>query len=188
MHQEILPALGPDSAKTFVPDPHIFPRLSAPKAPCLLSSSDVTRLVEVTRSIRPKPKNPLRRETMRLAILLVDCCGLRLGELMRLRIEDVDSERRLLKIKETKFNKSRLVPLSPTLVSVLNEYLRHRRRKGIALDPDAPLVWSSQARKTRPLSAKGFRVVWRQVCRTAGVGKAKRRDETPDQRRLDAVA
>jgi integrase len=107
--------------KTFVPHPHTFPKLSAPKAPCLLSSSEVARLVAATRIIRPKPRNPLRHDTMRLAILLVYCCGLRLGELLRLRIGDIDSEQRLLRIDHTKFNKSRLVPLSPSLADVLNQ-------------------------------------------------------------------
>ena len=155
--------------KTFVPDRHTFPRQSAPKAPCLLSSSDVARLVEATRIVRPKPKNPLRGETMRLAILLVYCCGLRLGELLRLQIEDIDSGRTLLRIKQTKFNKSRLVPLSPSLAGFLNRYLRHRRRKRIPLDPDSPLVWSSEAGNASSLSAQAFRATWRQVCRTAGV-------------------
>jgi integrase len=155
--------------QTFIPDPQTFPRQSAPQAPCLLSSSDVARLVEATRILRPKPRNPLRRQTMRLAILLVYCCGLRLGELLRLRIEDIDSAQKLLRIKQTKFNKSRLVPLSPSLTGVLDQYLRHRRRTGIPLDPDSPLVWSSEAGKKRSLSAPAFRVVWRQTCRAAGV-------------------
>lgn len=154
---------------TFLPDQHAFPRQSAPQAPCLLSSSDVARLVEATHRLRPKPSNPLRGETLRMAILLVFCCGLRLGELLRLRIEDIDTGRRLLKINQTKFNKSRLVPLSPSLAEVLNRYLRQRRRKGIPLDPDSPLVWSSQAGKASSLSAKAFRVTWRQVCRAVGV-------------------
>jgi site-specific recombinase XerD len=154
---------------TFVPDLHTFPRLSAPKAPCLLSSSQIARLVAATSILHPKPSNPLRPETMRLAILLVYCCGLRLGELLRLQIQDIDSERMFLRINRTKFNKSRLVPLSPSLGDVFNRYLRRRRQQGMSLDPPAPLVWSSKAGKSRPLSAQGFRGAWRQVCRTAGV-------------------
>jgi integrase/recombinase XerD len=110
--------LTPTQPKTFVPDQHTFPRPSEPKAPCLLSASEVACLVKATRVIQPNPKNPLRRETMRLGILLVYCCGLRSGELLRLRMEDIDSERMLLRINHTKFNKSRLVPLSPSLADV----------------------------------------------------------------------
>lgn len=155
--------------KTFVPDRRTFPKLSAPKAPCLLSGSEIVRLVDATRIVGPKPKTPLRRETLRLAILLLYCCGLRLGELLRLRIKDIDPGRKLLKIHHTKFNKSRLVPLSRSLADVLDRYLRQRRRKGMPLDLQSPLVWSSQAGDNRSLSAQGFRVTWRQVCRAAGV-------------------
>ncbi len=155
--------------QTFIPNPHTFPKLSAPKAPCLLSPSDVAGLVAATRIIRPTPQNPLRRETMRLAILLAYCCGLRSGELLRLRIEEIDSERRLLRINHTKFNKSRLVPLAPSLADVLQQYLRQRRRKGIPLDPQSPLVWSSQGGNSDSLSTRTFWRIWQQVCHAAGV-------------------
>jgi integrase len=161
--------LARSQPKTFIPHPHTFPKLSAPKAPCLLSSSEVARILAATRIVRPNPKNPLRRDTMRVAILLVYCCGLRLGELLRLRIGDIDSERKLLRIDHTKFNKSRLVPLSPSLADVLNRYLRQRGRKGMPLDSRSPLVWTSRARKNSSLSAETFRTTWRQVCRAAEV-------------------
>ena len=155
--------------RTFIPDEHTFPRPSAPQAPCLLSPSDVARLVEATRIARPTPQNPLRRETMRLAVLLLYCCGLRSGELFRLRIGEIDVERRLLRINHTKFNKSRLVPLSPSLADVLQHYLQQRRRKGIPLGPQSPLVWSSQAGNSRSLSTRPFGRIWYRVCHAAGV-------------------
>jgi len=161
--------LAQTQPRSFVPDHYTFPRPSTPKAPCLLSSPEVARIVEATRIVRPKPRNPLRRETMRLAILLVYCCGLRLGELLQLRFEDIDSERLVLRINRSKFNKSRLVPLSPSLADLLNRYLRQRRRKGIPFDPPSPLVWSSEGGKSRSLSAHAFRRTWFQVCRAAGV-------------------
>ncbi|MGH7978223.1 MAG: tyrosine-type recombinase/integrase [Limisphaerales bacterium] len=161
--------------KTFIPDHLTFPRQSAPQAPCLLSPSDIARLVEATRIVRPKPKNPLRHETMRLAILLVYCCGLRLGELLRLRIQDIDSARMLLRLNHTKFNKSRLVPLSPSLADVLNQYFQQRRRKGMPLDPQSPLVWSSEAGNSRSLSAPTFRANWHRICHAAGVWDGHRK-------------
>jgi site-specific recombinase XerD len=49
--------------------------------------------------------------------------GLRVGEVCRLRVQDVDFERRLLVIRETKFYKSRLVPFGPKLETLLKAYL-----------------------------------------------------------------
>lgn len=56
--------------------------------------------------------------------------GLRVGEACRLRIKDVDLERQLLVIRETKFYKSRLVPFGPKLGAVLSQ---HRRQRQAAL-------------------------------------------------------
>lgn len=66
--------------------------------------------------------------------------GLRVGEACRLRIKDVDLERRLLVIRETKFYKSRLAPFGPKLEAVLVGHLRRRRTElvGVA-SGDEPL-------------------------------------------------
>jgi site-specific recombinase XerD len=53
--------------------------------------------------------------------------GLRVGEACRLCIKDVDLERRLLLIRDTKFYKSRLVPFGPKLEALLVQYLRQRQ-------------------------------------------------------------
>lgn len=52
--------------------------------------------------------------------------GLRVGEVVRLRVHDVDLERNLLVIRETKFLKSRLVPFGPKLGDRLREYLKQQ--------------------------------------------------------------
>jgi integrase len=66
--------------------------------------------------------------------------GLRVGEACRLCIKDVDLERRLLVIRETKFYKSRLVPFGPKLEAVLVQHLRRRRTElGGGASGDEPL-------------------------------------------------
>jgi len=67
------------------------------------------------------------------------------------------------------------VPLAPSLADVLQHYLQQRRRKGIPLDPQSPLVWSSQAGNSRSLSTRTFWTIWRQVCHAAGVSNGHRK-------------
>jgi integrase/recombinase XerD len=165
--------------KTFVPNLHTFPRPSGPKAPCLLSPFDIARLVKAAQILRLKAKNPLCRQTMQLAILLMYCCGLRLGEVLRLRMEDIDSEQMVLRINHTKFNKSRLVPLSPSLASLLKQYFQRRRNKGMPVHPQALLVWSSQSRNDSYLSYSRFWQSWRRVCHGAGVLDGHRNPPRP---------
>ncbi|VIO69847.1 tyrosine-type recombinase/integrase [Bradyrhizobium ivorense] len=78
--------------------------------------------------------------------------GLRVGEACRLRLEDVDLERRLLIIRETKFYKSRLVPFGPKLGTLLEQHLRQRQtaaRAATAAD-DAPLFSLHGGRPINP--------------------------------------
>lgn len=65
--------------------------------------------------------------------------GLRVAEAARLCHQDVDLERKLLVIRETKFLKSRLVPFGPKLEARLREYLQQQGEREGALDPTTPL-------------------------------------------------
>src|SRR5262249_60807574 len=54
-------------------------------------------------------------------------CGLRVGELIRLQVTDIDSARMVLHVHQGKGAKDRLVPLSPRLLEELRSYWRQRR-------------------------------------------------------------
>ena len=63
--------------------------------------------------------------------------GLRVGEVARLKLGDVDYGNDILFIRETKFSKSRLVPLGPKLAERLRRYVEVRH--GVACEPNQPL-------------------------------------------------
>jgi len=159
--------------KTYVPASLMFPKQQPPKAPYLLSANEVARLllaaVQKPRPIRT-PEHPLRPHTMHLAVLLLYCCGLRRGELLNLRLGDWDAERRVLRINETKFHKSRLLPLSPSVSQEVGQYLQLRRDYQTPLQPSAPLFWSGRPGRNRGgFTANGLRFNWDQICCYAGV-------------------
>jgi len=99
----------------FIPDLRTFPKELPHQAPYLLSESEVARLLVATTTIRATRNKPLHPQTIRLAFLLLFCCGLRRGEVLKLRLADIDTEEMVLRIKETKFYKSQLVPVSPSV-------------------------------------------------------------------------
>lgn len=74
-----------------------------------------------------------------LVFALMYGLGLRVGEAARLRRQDVDLERNLLVIRETKFLKSRLVPFGPKLGGRLREYLQQQAEGAGTLAPTTPL-------------------------------------------------
>ena len=56
-------------------------------------------------------------------------CGLRIGEVTRLRVADIDSARGVLLVRQSKGHKDRQVPLSPQLLQELRDYWRRYRPK-----------------------------------------------------------
>lgn len=62
-------------------------------------------------------------------IALAYSAGLRVGELISLKISDIDSSRMFIHIKEAKGNKDRLVPLSKNILSMMREYYRMHQPK-----------------------------------------------------------
>jgi integrase len=158
---------------TFIPDPRTFPKRQSYREPCLLSQNDISRLLAAAaqkpRPVRT-PEHPLRQYTMRLAVLLLYCCGLRRAEVLNLRLEDIDHERLLLSINDSKFNKSRLVPLAPSVYEELQKYIQQRQDYGTPVEPSSPLLWSGRPNRIGgAFSSTGLRFNWRQICRYAGV-------------------
>jgi site-specific recombinase XerD len=65
-------------------------------------------------------------QTLPTFLHLLYACGLRLGEALRLRLEDVDFEENTLSLWNTKFHKERLVPFSHAIAQKLKAYLDFR--------------------------------------------------------------
>ena len=98
----------------------------------------------------------------RYRMMLTVCygCGLRLSEVLALRVKDIDGERRLLRIEQGKGAKDRLVPLSPTLLAELRAYwrlyvspgrlaVRRTRRDAAVTDRFAEGLYRRQAARRR---------------------------------------
>jgi integrase/recombinase XerD len=65
----------------------------------------------------------------RMLLRTTYACGLRLGEVVRLRVADIDSGRGVLQVRQGKGRKDRQVPLSPQLLAELRDYWRRCRPK-----------------------------------------------------------
>ena len=124
----------------FVPDPSQFPPLQPWPLPHIFSEDEITRLLLATDALKPHAPSPLHHPVARLAITLLYTTGLRRGELARLMLGDYDATAHVLLIRETKFHKSRLVPLSGDAVVEIDRYLEQRLNPGFPRGADAPLL------------------------------------------------
>lgn len=80
-------------------------------------------------------------------VTLAYCAGLRLGEIVSLTLGDLDLEHGLMEIRETKFFKSRRLPLAPSVLTVMRGYLKARAAAGAPISADDPLWWSTLRRQ-----------------------------------------
>jgi len=90
----------------------------------------------------------LRPHTFRTLIGLLACTGLRVSEALRLKVAEVDFTERVLTIRESKYRKTRLVPLHPTAAVALQRYHDRRRR----LFPLTETFFVNEAGAPLPLS------------------------------------
>ena len=124
----------------FVPSPEHFARTAPHRPPFILEPTDVARLLVAARHTPATIRSPLRPAVLRLAIELLYTAGLRRGELLRLTLADVDAKAGVLRVRESKFHKSRLVPLSADAQRELRQYLKQRRAIPLDTGPDTPLL------------------------------------------------
>jgi len=86
------------------------------KLPSVLSPAEVVRLLEAAEPQRD-----------RVLLQVAYACGLRLSEVLHLRVTDIDSARMVIHVRHAKGSKERLVPMSPRLLEELRAYWRRRR-------------------------------------------------------------
>jgi integrase/recombinase XerD len=114
---------------TFIPGESLRPRRRPAARPHIYSREEVRSLLEGALSLRDWERwhpCPIRSRTMHAIILLLATAGLRISEALHLTMEDVDLEAGMLSIRQSKFRKSRLVPLSKGTVDVLRGYCQLR--------------------------------------------------------------
>jgi integrase len=114
------------------------------RAPYIYSPSEVSRILQIARDW-PAPRWPLLPATMYTMFILAYCAGLRLGEILRLNVGDILVPDAAIEIRNTKFFKSRRLPLADSTFSALQDYVKARRRAGGPDDPDSPLFWHQKA-------------------------------------------
>jgi integrase/recombinase XerD len=116
------------------------------KTPIRTIEAQIVRLFKAARSFRSRYA-PLRGLVVHTVLALAYCAGLRIGEIAALRLRDIDVEHGIIEIRETKFFKTRRLPLAPRVVAALSSYLAARQATGAPTGPDAPLWWTPQRRK-----------------------------------------
>jgi site-specific recombinase XerD len=135
--------------------PEPFDSIPRPKRerrlPVVLSREEVQRLFSVIENIKHK------------AMLMVAYdAGLRLSEVRNLQVDDIDSQRNVIRIRQGKGKKDRYTRLSPGLLTLLRDYWRAER-------PQRLLFPGATEHEPYCLTTPGH--ILKKLCRKAGINK-----------------
>ena len=115
-----------DAGTAIVP-PNFFGPAHRRLVPHIYTEQEVAMLLQTTDDLLPT--DGLRPMTYRTLFGLLAATGLRISEALHLQPQDVDLVHGILIVRQTKFRKSRLVPLHSTTVAALKRYLEAQQRR-----------------------------------------------------------
>ena len=120
------------------------------RTPCILDLQTAQRLVDLAAKLPDRNTAPLRGPAYSTIFSLLFGLGLRVGEVARLRWRDVDCDRDVLTIRDTKFSKSRLIPMGPRLAQRLHAFMDKRLERLAEASGDTPLFSFMGGRPVNP--------------------------------------
>lgn len=162
--------------RTQVPPPGLLPAKYHRPVPHIYSERQIADLMTAARQLRSA--SGLRSITFETLIGLLAATGLRPGEALRLDVGDVDLVGGVLTVRESKFGKSRLVPLEESARTALAAYGRLRDTVLPRCDTPAFLVTERGSR----LPASAVRQTFARLCKAVGlrpVGHPRRSGRGP---------
>jgi site-specific recombinase XerD len=118
--------------------------------PTVLSPKDISKIIFVTKNIKHKT-----------VLLLIYSSGLRLGELLNLKIGDIDSESMKIHVKQGKGKKDRYIMLSENVLNLLRKYYKVYK----------PKEYIIEGQKGGKYSPKSVQSIFKAAIKKAGIKK-----------------
>jgi site-specific recombinase XerD len=134
--------------------------------PYLFTQSQIRAILRETRQLPSTRTLPLRSEMMHTITSLMYTLGLRTGEVLKLRYNDIRMDQATIFVRETKFYKERHLPFGPKLHRCLERYLAARNATDSKEGGDELLFvgW-----RNRPVAAQTVRTIFRALVKRTGV-------------------
>lgn len=150
-----------------VPLPATVPKMPERFVPYIYKLDELQRLINPTAPDQIGFRK-LEPHTLRAVLLLLYGAGLRIGEIVALTLEDVDLSGALITIRNTKFHKTRLVPIGLKLNQAMARYAAQRKQAGHSQSANAPFF---TLRRGAPLSVQIVEQAFTRLRKYAGVAR-----------------
>lgn len=128
-------------------------RVTTHRLPFIFDPPTARRLLMLARELPDNSRAPMRGATYHALFAILYGLGLRVGEACRLQLGDVDLERQLLVIRQTKFYKNRLVPFGPRMAALLSDWRQVRARFTSSQNTAMPLFSFTEGSGIHPCTA-----------------------------------
>ena len=138
------------------PLPKRVPKLANSFVAYIYTQEEIKRLLAATDACFADPRGRLDATTYRTLLLLLYGAGLRISEALSLTLADVDLDSLVLRIRESKFYKTRLVPVGADLCAVLRQHVARRRAEDQAPSEAALFVRRTGDRLSRAAAENAF--------------------------------
>ena len=146
------------------PLPKTVPKHPPPLVPYIYTTAELRRLLEAAETLKNQRRLP--GATLRILLLTLYGAALRISEALLLTRGDVDLNASLLTIRDSKFYKTRLVPIGPRLTAELHAYAQKRRRLPC---PEGTKSTFFATRVGTPIKRSCIEWNFRRLCTFAGI-------------------
>ena len=148
--------------KSEVPEQRLLGARFRRGQPHIFSEVQLWQLIESAAAF--PSADPLRPAGYATLFGLLASTGMRVSEPLGLRLTDVDLDRGVLRVLETKFRKSRLVPMHPTVIEAMRRYASERDRDSRRRSS----IWFFVGRGDGPLPSRSVHHAFRRICSQRG--------------------
>jgi integrase/recombinase XerD len=132
------------------------------KIPLVVSRDEVRRLLALANSLR-----------VRVLLSLAYGCGLRAGEVVRLKVKHIDSAQKIIRIEQSKGRKDRIVMLSPEMIELLRQWWKARpSRNDAGIPVQERLLFPSRKSADRPITTRQLSRLFHTATEAAGIKKS----------------
>ena len=136
-----------------------YPIRDPQKIPSVMCPDEIERLLASTRTLR-----------LRVMLSLAYGCGLRIGEVVRLRVGDIDSAQNIIRIVQSKGRKDRHVMLPSEVLALLRQWWVKRPQKYDVGMPKAER-YLFPSRQNAHISTRQFNRLFHKAAKAAGISK-----------------
>lgn len=151
-----------------IPLPKVLPKRPPPFVPYIYSKQELHRLLDTSLRYQ-KNKSFVAPCMIRVILLFLYGTGMRVRETLSLKLIDVDLVKNVITVRNSKFYKSRVLPIGNQLSQVLKDYLLWRKNRHFSIELDAPMF---VGKDNLPLNMPTMQGIFQRIRARAGINRS----------------